>query len=251
MTQVTMSAVLRVHFFQHIQGEGLGSLASWLQRQQAQVSCTEFFALSSEQQPDLPNIDQVDLLVIMGGAMSVNDEADYAWLVAEKAWIRQYITQGKPVVGLCLGAQLIASALGATVKRNRYSEIGWWPVQRVAVSQDSDVPIFNFPRQLVPLSWHGDSVELPDGALLLAKSAACPHQAYQLGTHVLAFQFHPESTPDNARLFAEDEDYQQMVGGQYVQSLAQIIGVSDQQFIAPNQLLERAVEFVLAGVTIV
>jgi len=247
MNQTTESTVLRVHFFQHIQGEGLGSLASWLAARPAQVSCTEFFALPPDQaQVELPEIAQVDLLVIMGGAMSVNDEADYAWLVSEKAWIRQYIAHGKPVVGLCLGAQLIASALGATVKRNAYSEIGWWPVQRVAV-QSQNTPIFEFPDQLVPLSWHGDTFELPAGAVLLAESDACPHQAYQLGAHVLAFQFHPESTPVNARLFAEDVDYQQMVGGQYVQPLAEIVGVSDQQFVAPNQLLERAVEFVLAG----
>ncbi|MFZ3193064.1 MAG: type 1 glutamine amidotransferase [Moraxellaceae bacterium] len=247
MNQTTEPTALRVHFFQHIQGEGLGSLASWLSAHATQVSCTEFFALPPEQaQVELPEIAQVDLLVIMGGAMSVNDEADYSWLVSEKAWIRQYVAQGKSVVGLCLGAQLIASALGATVKRNTYSEIGWWPVQRVAV-QSHNTPIFEFPYQLVPLSWHGDTFELPAGAVLLAESAACPHQAYQLGTHVLAFQFHPESTPANARLFAEDVDYQQMVGGQYVQPLAEIVGVSDQQFVAPNQLLERAVEFVLAG----
>lgn len=244
MTQINTTNALRVHFFQHTQGEGLGSLTRWLAARSAQVSCTEFFALSSEQQPDLPNIDHVDLLVIMGGAMSVNDEADYGWLVPEKAWIRQYIAQRKPVVGLCLGSQLIASALGATVKPNPYSEVGWWPVQRVAVAA-TEHPIFDFPEQLLPLSWHGDTFELPKGALLLAKSAACAHQAYQLGTNVLAFQFHPESIPKNARLFAEGED--DKAGQPFEQPIADILGVPDQQFIAPNQFLERAVEFVLAG----
>lgn len=246
-----MSSVLRVHFFQHIRGEGVGSLAAWLHAWEAEVTCTPFYDIPQGQGvASLPNPDEVDLLIIMGGAMSVNDEALYPWLVEEKAWIRTYIAKQKPVVGLCLGAQLIANALGAAVRTHIRKEIGWWPV--FAIEQ----PIgqtFVFPSTLCALSWHGDTFDLPQGATLLARSAACEHQAYQYGQHVLAFQFHPESTPDNLKLFLSDIDYQDFAGDDlYIQppDVLRQTATDPARFVPANMLLERAVEFVLHASTL-
>ncbi|GAC1375925.1 MAG: type 1 glutamine amidotransferase [Aquirhabdus sp.] len=241
-------STFRVHYFQHIIGEGLGSPESWLQRHHAVVSATEFFALAKgEGNVSLPNPDDIDLLIIMGGEMSAYDEDIHPWLIAEKQWIRHFIELGKPVIGLCLGGQLIASCLGATVKKNHVKEIGWWPVQGRKVNHSTH-NIFPFPNSLTALSWHGDTFELPDGAIWLAESEACAHQAFQYGARVLGFQFHPEITPKNLTMFLSDYGYDSMIAGNqnltYIQTPAQMADVSELAFQPANQLLETALDFV-------
>ena len=115
-----MKSHLRVHYFQHIAGEGFGSCYSFLKAHKAKITATEFFALPVDlplELEALPRVDEVDLLMIMGGTMSVNDEANYPWLRLEKRWLRRYLAAGKPAIGLCLGGQLIANALGAAVRQ--------------------------------------------------------------------------------------------------------------------------------------
>ena len=114
-----MKSHLRVHYFQHIAGEGFGSCYdNFLKAHKAKITATEFFALpvdlSHWNWKHLPHVDEVDLLIIMGGTMSVNDEANYPWLKLEKRWLTSLsLAAGKPAIGLCLGGQLIANALGA------------------------------------------------------------------------------------------------------------------------------------------
>lgn len=242
-------STFRVHYFQHIVGEGVGSPESWLSRHHAHVSVTEYFRLAKGvARIELPNLDDVDLLIIMGGEMSVNDEDIYPWLIAEKQWIRHFIELGKPVVGLCLGGQLIASCLGATVKKNHLKEIGWWPIRSRDVVP-STYDIFPFPNSITALSWHGDTFDLPKGALWLAESNACAHQAFQYGARVLSFQFHPEITPKNLKMFLSDNGYVTMTSDPdiktYVQTPSQISDVLDDVFHPANQLLESALDFVI------
>jgi GMP synthase-like glutamine amidotransferase len=105
---------MRAHFFQHVPFEGLGSIESWLRDAGAKATGTRFFKAEP-----LPRLDDIDLLIVMGGPMSVNDEADLPWLASEKRFIRRAIEEGKAVVGVCLGAQLIANAMGARVYPNK------------------------------------------------------------------------------------------------------------------------------------
>jgi len=239
---------LRVHYFQHIANEGLGSPEAWLSKNQAVVTTTEFFELKQKDANIiLPAHEDVDLLIIMGGGMSVNDEDIYPWLIAEKKWIRKFIDQGKPVVGLCLGGQLIANSLGATVAKNNVKEIGWWSVHGKSInSHRSDV--FQFPDTITVLSWHGDTFEIPKGAIWLAENEACANQAFQYGERVLGFQFHPEITPANLVMFLSDNGYEEMIEGvsklAYVQTPEQIVQVSIKQFYPANQLLELALDYV-------
>ncbi|MBB3111401.1 GMP synthase-like glutamine amidotransferase [Paenibacillus phyllosphaerae] len=138
-------------------------------------------------------LETLDLLIIMGGPMSVYHEERHPWLPEEKAFVKRAIDAGKKVLGICLGAQMIAEVLGANVTRNPEKEIGWHRMQRTG---ERHPWLANLPETFTSFSWHGDTFELPQGARHLAYSAACVNQAFAYGEHVLGLQFHLETTGD-------------------------------------------------------
>lgn len=240
-----MKSHLRVHYFQHIAGEGFGSCYDYLKAHQAKITATEFFALPVDlplELEALPDIDEVDLLIIMGGTMSVNDEANYPWLKLEKRWLRRYLSAGKPAIGLCLGGQLIANALGASVSRNQHQELGWMDVGRV-----SHVPenYFQIPEKINIMQWHSETFEIPRGGVRLAQNNVCQNQMYQIGRNVLGFQFHPEMTPHALQLLIENEEDSAVFYGEYVQPIAELKKTIKSKFEQGNQLLNRAIEYVV------
>lgn len=240
-----MKSHLRVHYFQHIAGEGFGSCYEYLKAHQAKITATEFFALPVDlplELEALPDIDEVDLLIIMGGTMSVNDEANYPWLKLEKRWLRRYLSAGKPAIGLCLGGQLIANALGASVSRNQHQELGWMDVGRV-----SHVPenYFQIPEKINIMQWHSETFEIPRGGVRLAQNNVCQNQMYQIGRNVLGFQFHPEMTPHALQLLIENEEDSAVFNGEYVQPIAELKKTIKSKFEQGNQLLNRAIEYVV------
>jgi GMP synthase-like glutamine amidotransferase len=200
-----MKSHLKVHYFQHIAGEGFGSCYQFLKQHNAKITATEFFALPVDRSLEieaLPQVEDVDLLIIMGGEMSVNDEVNFPWLKIEKRWLRRYLSMGKPAIGLCLGGQLIANALGAAVSRSEKQELGWTGVRKV-----NYVPAecFELPAEFNVMQWHSETFEIPKGAIHLAENDVCRNQMYQIGKNVLGFQFHPEITPETLNLFLENE----------------------------------------------
>ena len=117
---------MKAHCLQHEPFEGIGAIELWLKKKNFDITYTRFY--ETEQFPSISNI---DWLILMGGSMSVNDEQELPWLVKEKTFVRECISQDKVVIGICLGAQLIASSLGAKVYRNTQKEIGWFPIKKV------------------------------------------------------------------------------------------------------------------------
>jgi len=225
---------MRAHCFQHVSFEGLGSIELWLDSNGYELSSTRFF-----ESADLPDPDAIDLLVVMGGPMSVNDEDQFPWLVLEKQFIRELIESGKPVLGICLGAQLIANALGANVYPNPVKEIGWFPIHAVAAA---DGPVFKFPPAVTVFHWHGETFNLPPGAIRLAESAGCRNQAFQLGRRVIGLQFHLETTPVSAGEMVSN-CREELVPSSFVQTAEEILSAGSGSYQTINALMCRILSF--------
>jgi GMP synthase-like glutamine amidotransferase len=223
---------MRAHYFQHEPFEGLGSIAPWLQQRGYSISCTRFF-----QEHTLPDPHPLDLLIVLGGSMSVNDADRFPWLIAEQNFIRQWLDTPKPLLGICLGAQLIASALGARVYANSYKEIGWFPIQAVTGHGG-----FTFPTSIEVFHWHGETFDLPTGAIHLASSAGCVNQAFQLGRKVMGLQFHLETTPASLQAICEG-CHDEIVSAPYIQPVEVMAQVSPAKFDQINQLMGEVLEY--------
>jgi GMP synthase (glutamine-hydrolysing) len=153
----------------------------------------------------LPDWREFPAIIVMGGPMGAYQEAEHPWLAAEKKLLREAVEADVPVWGVCLGAQLLASALGSRVYRGEEPEVGVLPVELTDAAADD--PVFTgAPRSFPTLQWHGDSFDLPDGATLLASSPAYPHQAFRVGRSY-GLQFHIEVPLELAREWGEVPAY--------------------------------------------
>ena len=226
---------IRVQILEHCPFEKRGNIDRWLVWRDARVETTRFYRSDWA----LPEPADCDLIIVLGGPMSVNDEQRYPWLVEEKAFLRAAIKADVAVVGICLGAQLIASALGAKVRPAEQPEIGWFDIHGTAATSGC----FRFPRRLPVLHWHGETCELPPGAILLADSSACAHQAFQVGTRVLGLQFHPEATPGSLEAMLEQEG-DSLEEGPFVQSESSLRHVPEAYYRNCARLMSAILSYV-------
>ncbi len=177
---------MRIRVFQHVGFEDIGRIKEWAERKRHDLSYTRFFAGNR-----LPGTGDFDMLVVMGGPMSVNDTAQYPWLADEILFLRGAIAEGKKVFGVCLGAQLIAKSLGSEVYGNPVKEIGWFPVT-FEPERHPFFPGLSHGRKLTVFHWHGETFDLPKEAIRLFSTDACANQAFAYSSNVLALQFHLE-----------------------------------------------------------
>lgn len=225
---------MKVHVLQHVAFEGLGSIELWLAERGAEVEFTRFY-----DSPRLPEIADLDLVIALGGPMSVNDEADLPWLTEEKRFIAEAIRAGKAVLGICLGAQLIASALGARVYPGPHKEIGWFDIERAS----SNPGLFQFPEAATVFHWHGETFDLPPGASRLARSAGCENQAFQIGSNVIGLQFHLETTLESAESIISHCRHE-LVEGIFIQSEEELRDVPAASYSGINLLMAEMLDFI-------
>jgi GMP synthase-like glutamine amidotransferase len=188
---------------QHIACEPPGAYEDVLRERSAAVHRVEL-----DEGDPIPDWREFDAVVAMGGPMSANDDVELPWLAAEKRTIAEAVTAGKPYWGACLGVQLLAASLGARVYPGPRPEVGILPV--TLTDEALADPVFaGLPRDLLTLQWHGDTFDLPRGAVRLAGSPVCENQAFRYGRAAYGVQFHVEVSVDMAREWARVPAYEE------------------------------------------
>jgi len=199
---------MHFHFIQHMAFETPGSILDWCSNKNHTYSITRIY-----EDLLLPPLNEFDVLVIMGGSMGVYEEKDYPWLKTEKAFIKSAIDAEKKVLGICLGAQLIAEALGAKVTPHTLKEIGWWPVQKTTAHKLTN----HLPATFTTFHWHGDTYSLPENAIHLLGTPGCDQQGFIYKNHVAGLQFHMEVKKDLLENMT-DHEKAELVKSSYVQT---------------------------------
>jgi GMP synthase-like glutamine amidotransferase len=202
-----------ISVLQHAAFEGPGEIGVWAGKHGHTMQVCHLYRGDA-----LPALDAFDLLLVMGGEMNIYEYRVYPWLKPERELIQAALGAGKRVIGICLGAQLIADALGARVAQNPEYEIGWLPVAFGAEGQKLFPAL---PETATVLHWHGDAFDLPKGATRLASSVGCPEQGYAIPGKCLGLQFHLEVDPALVKLYVEGQGH--WPKGPYAQSPEMIL----------------------------
>ena len=218
----------RIHIrcFMHVDFEDPGIIVDWIREKGHILEYTRFY----EGDP-LPDADKADMLLIMGGPMNVFDFHIHPWMEEEIEWVKAFIDSGKPVLGICLGAQMIAASLGQEVYPGKHREIGWHNLQFLPAMGEfricKDLPV---TRKV--FHWHGDTFDIPKGAIRIASSQAFPNQGFIYNNKVIALQFHLEVTPANIKAMVHHCS-NELVSGPHIQSASEIL--SERSHFEANQ----------------
>ena len=208
---------MKIHVLQHSPINTLGTIEEYARIKGHRLESTRFYEAKSP-----PELDSFDLLIIMGGPMGIYDYEENPWLRDEKAFIKQAVDTGKPILGICLGAQLLADILGARVYENPHMEMGWFPV---SASGGKNKPEFleGLPEMITVFHWHSRTFDLPAGAVHLFESEGCKNQGFIYNGRVMALQFHPEVNEERIRSLIERFG-EGLAEGPFVQKKQEMLG---------------------------
>ncbi len=227
---------MRIHYIQHVHFETPANIFRWAEEKNYPISGTKLFLNEK-----LPPLEQFDFLVVMGGPMGVYDEDKFPWLTEEKEFIEQCIKADKKILGICLGAQLIADVLGAKVYKNSHKEIGWFPVYLTEEGKKS-ISFKEFPEEFTAFHWHGDTFDIPKGAVHTAFSKGCKNQAFEYNRgKVVGLQFHLETSEESAKALIENSVEELMEKGKYIQSSKEMLS-DKERFSQIEKLLFRLLD---------
>jgi GMP synthase (glutamine-hydrolysing) len=229
---------MRIHCLQHTANPGHTYLPEWAASQGHQ------WVSSIVPQTGLPAPSEVDCLAVLGGPMSAWDEVSHPWLREEKQFLRRFVASDKPLLGVCLGAQLLADVLGARTYPGPHKEIGWFQAEASPEGRGTWLGEL-LPASFETFFWHGDSFEIPAGGVRIARSEAFPNQGF-IYRRVLALQFHLEVKPEWVRFLAK-RDAHELTGQGFVQDARTVLGRPEALYRENNRLLDRLLQRWLTG----
>ena len=206
---------MKIHYLQHVPFENSANIENWANSKQNKLSKTLLY-----ENAKFPNFDCFDLLIILGGSMNIYEEDKYSWLKQEKEFIKELIKQDKYVLGICLGAQLLADALGAKVYPNNHKEIGWFPIKLTQEARNTEL-FKEVPETLNVFHWHGDTFELPDKSTLVASSEACANQGFIYNEKIIGLQFHLETSKISIENLIKNCN-EDITNSKYIQTIAEM-----------------------------
>jgi GMP synthase-like glutamine amidotransferase len=218
---------MRVVILQHISCESPGIYEEILVEKGASL-----FRVELDEGQQLPDWKQFDAIIAMGGPMSVNDDGTIPWLTAEKRWVREAVLTNQPYWGVCLGSQLLAASLGARVYPGSKPEVGIMPVYLTGEAQN-DAVFSGLPPEILTFQWHGETFDLPEGAVLLATSPLYPNQAFRWKRKAYGVQFHLEISSDSVKQWSQVPTYQA--------ALEQVLGVGAATKVAGDVMRQEKV----------
>lgn len=224
---------MNIALLKHVAYDGPAFLPQWAAR--------EGHRLEDILVPEVgvPAPEGFDRFVIIGGPMSIWEDDKHPWLEAERRFVAECVAADRPILGICLGAQLLAAHFGAVVQTGRHKEIGWFTVER----NDDALSTWlgsALPQRFDSFFWHGDVFGLPQGAQAIAGSAAHPVQGFVMGRH-LALQFHLEVTPEWASRLAE-RDAEELEPDRFVQTADVLLSRSPASYRESNRLMDAVLE---------
>jgi GMP synthase-like glutamine amidotransferase len=230
-----MALKLNIHCFMHAPYEGPGVIADWILKKGHRLSFTRFYEGDS-----LPDPADVDFLVIMGGPMNVFDFHIHPWMQDEIDWVAAFIRTDRPVLGICLGAQMIAAAMGSDVFPGEYREIGWHNLKCLPCLGDYRI-CNDLPSVRKVFHWHGDTFQIPEGAFRIAESRAFANQGFIYEGRILALQFHLEVTAEGVRDLVEACGAE-IMKGPYIQPVKEILA-ENSHYRDNHQLMFRFLDY--------